>query len=95
MLFVSKCHQPRLRPQRNQQSDHPHNLFGGVYGPRMKVGMVAEGNRTLSNLTQIALPKQTRLRFGIGLGVVGIIGMIVSDQLEDKFPAAQPGQALA
>ncbi|KAG8933481.1 hypothetical protein FRC03_004481 [Tulasnella sp. 419] len=35
-----------------------------------------------------ALPRRTRLYFGVGIGLVGAVGLYVSDQLEDKYPAS-------
>ncbi|KIO27930.1 hypothetical protein M407DRAFT_243207 [Tulasnella calospora MUT 4182] len=46
--------------------------------------------------TYEGLPKKTRLYFGLGMGAIGVLGLMVSDRLESNYPAApsstaQPG----
>lgn len=35
------------------------------------------------------LPKRARLMIGLGLGVIGTVGLVVSDKLEERMPAAE------
>lgn len=86
---------PVKKPVLHSSTPSParRGLWASYEGARTTLARTKQGSHV--HLTPIALPKQTRLRFGIGLGVVGIIGMIVSDRLEEKFPVAQPGPASA